>query len=148
MPNLEKQKARLEDTKRRIKQKEKMIKEKEKMSAQNTLSSLGQLFVKANLAHLDPEILIGALLEIAEKTKDEKILATWKEKSQHHFKDTKKGSAISISFKTPPDFEIKEKLKEMNFKWNAFRGEYYGFGEKSALSDLLENIEHKIEIIK
>lgn len=148
VPDFEKQKARLENTKKRVKQREKMIKEKERMSAQNTLSNLGHLFVKTKLAHLDPEILIGALLEIAEKSKDEKLLSAWREKSQQHFQDKNKGNAISISFPNPPAFEIKEKLKEMNFKWNAFRGEYYGFGEKSALSNFLENIDHKIEIIK
>lgn len=150
MINLEKQKSKLEDTKRKIKQREKMLKEKEKMASQNVLIDLGKLFVKAQISHLDHDSLLGALIEISEKSKDEKNLLSWKEKSKQQIENdlkTNQGNPITIKFENPPAKEIKEQLRNMDFKWNRFRGEYYGFGEKTGLSNLLENQKCKIEII-
>lgn len=148
MPSLEKQKSKLEDSKRKLREKEKMLKEKEKRSSQNTLSNLGRLIVKAQISHMDSEALIGALLEISEMAKDDKNISSWKEKAQKHKANDKTGKAITISFKKQPEAEIREKLKELNFKWHAFRKEYYGFCEKDAVSDLLKNHECKIETIE
>lgn len=148
MPSLEKQKSKLEDNKRKLKEREKMLKEKEKKSSKNTLSNLGRLLIKTQISHLDSEALIGALLAISEMAKDEKNISLWKEKAQKHKANDKTGNAITISFKNPPDFEVREKLKELNFKWNSFRGEYYGFSKKDEVSDLLKNHECKIEMIE
>lgn len=156
MKDLEKQKLKLESSKERIRQREKMLKEKEKMSAQATITNLGQLFVRTKLSHLDNEILFGALLEIAEKSHDENALHHWRQKSQQHASATKNshvtngGSRVTISFKSQPNLtaEIKERLKEMKFKWNEFRGEYYGFGDRESLQNLLANHECSIETIE
>ena len=147
MANLEQQKSKLEETKRKLKEKENMRRGKERIQTQNALSNLGQLFVRTKLSHLDQEILLGALLEISEKSKDEKVLENWRKKSQQHSATTIKGNPITISFKNPPAFEIKEQLKSMNFKWHSFRGEYYGHGDKSIMEKLLANHDCKIEII-
>jgi hypothetical protein len=153
MDRLEKMKSRLEDSKQKLKEREKVLKEKEKRASKNTLSTLGKLVVKGRASHLDHEALIGALLEIAEKSKDENTLIAWREKSKQHAIDMVKkgisidGSAITISFENPPTAETRKKLKELNFKWNAFRSEYYGFGDKNELTSWLEDQQCKIETI-
>lgn len=148
MEKLEKQKLLLESSKEKIKQKEKMLKEKEKMSARATLSSLGQLFVKTKTSHLDPEILLGALLEIAERSNEKEILDGWMKRAQNYTELSSKnsrGTPLAISFKSHPDVDIRTKLKELKFKWNGFRGEFYGFGDKTILQNLLQESACSIE---
>lgn len=152
MGSLEKEKIKLENSKEKIRIKEKLLKEKERMSNRATINSLGHLFVKTKLSHLDSEILLGALLEIAEKSNDEEALIAWRQKSQHHQK-ARAGvdePRVTISFKEQPKLtqEIKTKLKEMKFKWNEFRGEYYGLGNREVLQKLLENYACNIENIE
>lgn len=154
MASLEKQKLKLETTKQKLRQREKILKEKEKMASKSALSTLGKLIVKGRVSHLDHEALIGALLEISEKSKDEKNLIAWRKKSQQHTIDvlqkdeiSLKRSATTISFENQPTSEIRKKLKELNFKWNSFRSEYYGFGNQDELADLLVDHKCKIETI-
>ncbi len=153
MLNIEKQKSRIENSKGKLKEKEKLLKEKEKKEFRNRINALGELFVKTQTSHLDHELLLGALLEIAEKSKIEKNLTEWREKFEENERSqrltiSKKGNAITISFKLSPDPIVKKKLKELNFKWNSFRCEYYGFGEKTVLNELLKNCECSIEMIE
>lgn len=145
MINLEKQRSKLETAKQKLKERQKLVRDKEKRSSQYRLNNLGKLLVKAKISHLDPDVLLGALFEVSEKAKDEKKIEHWKNISQMHQEQKNKGNAIIISFNVPPEVKIREKLKELNFKWNSFRGEYYGFGDKNAVSELLKNHECKIE---
>ena len=125
------------------------------MSVKATVNSLGQLFVKTKTSHLDHEVLFGALLEIAERAQNEHALNSWRVKFEEYAEINKKsyvtanGSRMTISFKSQTSLapEIKEKLKEMKFKWNEFRGEYYGFGDREALRNLLAGHECNIETI-
>jgi hypothetical protein len=147
MVNFAKQKASLESQKRKIKDKEKMLREQEKRISEKNLVSV---LMKSKIAHLDQEALMGALLEISEKANDTNILEKWREKSsQHNTSDPQKitENPITISFKSHPPIDVRNMLKDMKFKWNSFRGEYYGFWKKNIVKDKFKNYECTIEEI-
>ena len=145
---LMKQKKALEDKKNKLRDKEKFIKEREKRTSQKQMLEVGRLAAKAKIAKIELDSLFGAFLEIAENLSNAEKLAQWKEKSSIENSKNMSGNRITISFKQTPENSVKEQLKKLNFKWNRFRGEYYGIGDKSALSVILKNTEHKIEVIE
>ncbi|PJD94555.1 MAG: hypothetical protein CK425_11285 [Parachlamydia sp.] len=133
--------------KQKLKEQEKMIKNQEKTSKIKRFSELGRLAYKAKLESLDEKVLLGAFLEIAEKSQDAKALKAWLERSEKIQNDTTSLKRILISFRAVPNQEIKDQLKKMNFRWNSFRGEYYGRGTKDDLTNLLKGLDVSIEVI-
>lgn len=139
---------KIENSKQKLKEKEKALQEQKKIQSRKTLHSLGKLIFEAGIANLDEKALVGALLEISEKSKDESNIKNW----QKYYEESKTAknkykNAFAISFKSPPDTETKEKLKEIDFKWNKFRMEFYGFAEEENLKKLFINQECQIEKI-
>ncbi len=90
---------------------------------------------------------MALFLKLKKNLNVKKNLSLWKEKSQQNKDNEKKKNGITISFESPPPLEIKEQLKNLNLKWNAFRGEYYGFCEKNTLN-FLNDFKCKIENIE
>lgn len=96
---------------------------------------------------MDREILLGAFLDIASQSSEKSKIEYWKNLAENFKKEQKnERSALIIVFQKPPSEDIKEALKNMKFRWNKFRGEYYGYGDKKILSDLLKNAQAKIDI--
>ncbi len=61
---------------------------------------------------------------------------------------TRKGGRelpLIVSFETDPPPEIKTALKGLKFRWNAFRREWYGYGQKDQLEELLKASKATIE---
>ncbi len=146
MAGLDKMKESLSVKKQKLKEKEQIIKAQEKRSRQKRLSELGGLAYKAEIDKLDENILLGAFLEIAERSSDQKSIKTWLEKSKQ-IAMNKQSNRLLISFKNPPSFEIKDKLKQLNFRWNSFRGEYYGYGEENMIAEILNGLDFTIEVV-
>lgn len=153
MENFEKQILKLESKKQKLKEKEKILKNREKVVSNKMLNTLGKFVVKAQLSSLDNEALLGALLEISDKSKDDKNLILWRERSQRETMHeinrnlAPEENAIIISFQASPSNDVKERLKKLKFKWNSFRSEYHGFGSKEQIENLFENVECTIEIV-
>ena len=131
---------KIEERKKRIRELEIRAK---KLGRKKRLVEFQSLANKAGLLDLDLDstALFGALLEISESSKDLKTLNRWKERGAIKTEDK---IPVAISFKTSPSQEIKDSLKDLKFRWNSFRREYYGSGDISVLKSLLKNVEHEV----
>ncbi|MFI5343902.1 MAG: hypothetical protein ACHQUC_06750 [Chlamydiales bacterium] len=140
-------KLKLLQMKEKIVLKEKMLVMKEKKKRVKQFSEIGKLAFDSNIDQLEHEILLGAFLEIASQVTEKSKIDHWRNLARKFSKDHEnERSALIILFQNPPSEEIKESLKEMKFRWNKFRGEYYGYGDKKVLSDLLKSAQAKIEV--
>jgi hypothetical protein len=147
MVDVLKKKKTIEERRLELKEKEKALMERERIYSKKLMVEIGKIAIKSNISHLDKDHLFGAFLDISEKAKNPKNLAQWKEISSKANEEEEKGKQIIISFKTSPTSEVKALLKNNKFKWNTFRGEYYGFGDKGTIENLFKNHECKIEVI-
>jgi len=145
--NLKTQKKSIEERKRDLEQKKKNLMNKERASSQKRMLEIGRFALKAKINNLDDSLLFGAFIEIANNSNNVEFIAKCRENLQQ-INTENSGSRITISFKQPPSREIKDHLKSIDFKWNKFRGEYYGFGDKSSLSKIIGKIDCKIEVIE
>jgi len=146
MQEQENKKNVVDEKKRVLKKMEKSIRDTERKISQKKINSIGKLAVKAKLDEIDLEILYGAFVDISIKISDDSYKSSCLElarKQQHPLN----GNRVAISFNKPPSLEIKEQLKNLSFKWNRFRGEFYGTCEQTTLSNILKDVEHKIEVI-
>ncbi len=147
--NLESQKAAIAQKKERLEKKEKLLKQKERKLRTKRLIELGSLIEKIELNDLQGSALFGALLEIKEKSKNKDSIEAWtkkgKEFSARPF--AVKQSPLAISFAHSPPEAILKILREKSFKWNRFRKEWYGFGDKKSLEDTLKNANATIEVL-
>lgn len=139
-------KEKLKKQEMQIRHKERMLKNHEKKSQEKKMFELGNLAVQAQIDIIEPKALLGAFIEIAEKSHDKKTLQSWIEKSELHKKTNGTMQKILISFQKVPSQEIKNQLKQMNFRWNSFRGEYYGYAFKEELENLLTGLDYSLEI--
>ncbi len=146
---IEKEKQKIDEKKKKIRLEEKILREKERQIQARKCEELGVIAFKAGLYNLDKTILLGAFFEIVEKAKDQKNLEYWKSLIKTFHEDEIKTSEtpLSISFAKDPTNEIRKAMKKANFKWNDFRKEFYGYGNKIELESILKNLECKIEAL-
>lgn len=135
--------------KEKLKIKEKILREKEKRKQAKRLERLAKLIAKANIDNLDENVLFGAFLEVSENAKNQDKVESWKIKCQSFqgFINESSSPAISVSFSQNPHKEEKEKLKNLGFRWNSFRKEFYGYAKKQEIENLLPNSKIKIETL-
>ncbi len=147
--DLEEEKKKLEKKKKKLRIAEQIIKEVEKRSKMRRLSEIGKLAQRAKIDEIDREILLGAFLEIAEKSSSPNLLETWKKKATEWQQKTEESyqEPLAISFQSEPNKKIRSILRENKFRWNSFRGEYCGLGKKEELEKLLSGTNVEIEII-
>ena len=88
-------------------------------------------------------------LEISEKVKEDENIENWKARAEKFLRKSEKkvDSPLSITFGDEPAQEVKNLLKEMNFKWNRFRKEYYGYGAKSEIEEKLNGADFTLEVL-
>ncbi|MEM7175140.1 MAG: conjugal transfer protein TraD [Chlamydiota bacterium] len=129
---------------------EQLLKEKERKQRTKSLIKLGALIAKAKLDSFEKEEILGALLEIKEKSEDKEMLAKWKEKGTAIFESEKEksGQAIIIRFPEAPSTMVRKKLKDNKFRWNAWRKEWQGRGNREELEKLFENDHAQIESVE
>ena len=147
--DLEEQKKKVELQKKRIKLKEILIREQERQRKFKRFEEVVKIAFKAHIDQLDEVALLGAFLEIASKMQDEKIIREWKKsgeifQSEHEEKHL---TPLAISFSSDPKKETKERLKERQFRWNAFRKEYCGYGNQKEIEIFLKDENCTVEII-
>jgi hypothetical protein len=147
---LEEQKKRVELQKRKIQLKEKLLKEKERQRKFKRVSEIAEMAFKANLDRVEDMVLLGAFLEIAGKIEDSQSMMEWKKRGEFYSKSEqdKPTHLMAISFTQEPGKEIRALLKKMRFRWNPFRKEFCGHGDRRELEGLLKEVEFSIEIIQ
>lgn len=145
---IEKEKIALEKKKKQLQLKQRLIKEKEKQAQARKFSEIGKLAHQANIDLLDGKALLGAFLEIEERNREQKHLAHWREKAKNFLEapSEKTQDPLIISFPSDPSSNIKSLLREMNFKWNNFRREFYGYGHRKSIEEALFGTNSKIEV--
>jgi hypothetical protein len=139
------EKEKLAQTKSRLEKRQKLINEMERKIQWRKSFELGDLVIKAGLDYLDRDVLLGALLEIRERTDNPEVLKEWNQKTELWLRsNTAKRLIIKLPSEAPLD--MKEALRTRKFKWNAFRQEWYGFGKKEELLDVLGTSD--VEVIE
>jgi len=148
MSAIKDEKQKIEMKKKKLLLKEKLLKEKEKQAQARRLTEIGKLARKAQIDHLDEESLLGAFLDIAERHQEQKDLENWKQKAKAFLENTTEGAqdALIISFSSNPTPEIKSLFRELNFKWNSFRKEFYGYGHRRSIEETLSGSDFQIEL--
>lgn len=136
--------------KARLERKEKSLMEMERKLRIRKLIELGSLVSKAGIEWMDIDTLFGAFLEIKEKSTNENVLKAWNEKGSQAFIFDQKNQSqrLIISFREDPPQETKNALRDMRFRWYAFRREWYGIGKKEEIEKILSNDQANIEIAK
>lgn len=149
MDIIEKKKERIQKKKEKILLEEKILKEKAKQYRARNFQKIGRLAAKADIDSMNEDEIFGAFLEIFERKNNEKNRDEWKEKTENFRKnrDKENNTPLAISFVENPKKEIKIRLREMNFQWNRFRKEFYGYGSKAVLSQVLKNCQYKVEVV-
>lgn len=149
MTAIVKEKERLNKKLECLKEQEKKLLEKEKMIQRNRYIEIGKLAYKAKIGSLDEKLLLGAFLEISQKMKTDSHQKSWEKLAEDFQKNLTSDSntPLTISFEKHPEKEIQEQLKGLKFRWNSFRGEYYGYGDHDELRKLLKNCSCTIEVV-
>ncbi len=129
----------LEVKKKKHRELEQKIKQEIKNKQMNELYNLA---CKTGISNLELCSLHGAFLEIANGAKNQENIQRWKEAGEKQKPDNLKPLIIKFPTSLPQD--IKSSLKQLNFKWNSFRGEYYGSGDIHILKLLLKNVDHEV----
>lgn len=138
---LEKQ---LEDLNR----KKKELSEKRKRFQAKRLEGIGRIAVEANIDDLDPVVILGALLSISEKKNDESTLSKWKNTAEKfRSTSTKEQQKLIVKAGQNPAKEVRKIMKDLSFKWNSFRNEFYGQGKPDQLKTLLKDLDCKIDLV-
>ena len=148
--DLEEEKKKLALKKSRIEAKEKRLKEKERNVRTRRLIELGGLVSKAGIEELNNNALLGALLDIKEKLKEESTVKKWKDKGAAAFEKDKaqNGEALIVSFDEEPPREAKDILRNLGLRWNRFRREWQGYGKKDLLEKELKEFGATIESVE
>lgn len=141
-------KEKLAQKKAILEKREKLLKEKERKIRIKKLIRLGALVSKAGISDLSENVLFGALLELKEEVKNLSTLNRWEKNGAQAFEADMKNNPqqLVISFKQENP-EAKTLLKERQFKRNSFRKEWYGYGKKEELEELLKKYEVAVEVI-
>lgn len=147
--DIEEEKRKLAIKKEKIQIREKLLREKERKKRARRFEEIGKMAFKTNIDTIEKDALVGAFIEIYEQQKDDATRERWKRKSEEFAKKEEKTDAtpLSVKFTNEPTKNTTDKLKELNFKWNRFRKEYYGYGSKERLEQILEGNDFLIEVL-
>lgn len=149
MKDLEAQREKIERERERVKIKEKILKEKEKRRQVRRFTEVGRIAAKAKIESIEDRVLLGAFLDISERLEQNSCLDSWKRKAENFLNESPKNQCepLCITFKEEPSLETKKRLRKLNFKWNKFRKEFYGYGERENLVLELEGLDCHIEVV-
>ena len=148
--DLEDEKKKLALKKSRIEAQEKRLKEKERKVRTRRLIELGGLISKAGVDELNNNALLGALLDIKERLKEESTIKKWKDKGAAAFEKDRaqNGEALIVSFDSEPPREAKDVLKKLGLRWNRFRREWQGYAKKDILEKELKDFIARVESVE
>jgi len=147
---LDKAKQKLDEEKKKIVAKELKIKQLEKKNLLHKWIEIGKLAHKANIHDIEIDSLFGAFLEIHDFKNENTNLEKWKNKSKYQEKKLALETVQPLTIKFTDSLSQSHNaiMKELNFKWNRFRKEFYGHGNKEEIKNKLKNFDCVIEEIK
>ena len=147
---LDRAKQKLDEEKKKIIAKELRIKQLEKKNLLNKWIEIGKLAHKANIHDIETDVLFGAFLEIYDFKKENTNLEKWKNKSKHQEikLSLEAVQPLTVKFTDSLDKGHNSIMRELNFKWNRFRKEFYGHGNKTEIQSKLKDFDCVIEEIK
>jgi hypothetical protein len=155
LTSLSHQKEKLERLKAKLHSQEQKLKLTKRKKRTRRLIELGGLIVKAELEELNNNTLLGALLSLKSSiANNETILNEWTEQGARTFEAQKQSEdagdgtdtiPLVITFKAEPLRELKSQLRDLNFKWNPFRREWYGYGDMRNLQSLVKPANGTVE---
>lgn len=130
--------AKLRERKSELQHKERILLERARRHNHRKLAEVGKLAEKANIHDLDPDTLFGAFLEIAELLEQQEKRDEWKRRGGGSQQlDNEEAARLIVRFDISPTSSEKALLRQGGFRWNSFRGEYYGRGDQDRLAELL-----------
>lgn len=145
MTNIQDKKLKIKQQINKLKHQESVLKVKERKQRTRQLIQLGGLVDKAKLSHLSTAQLLGALIEIKNKSESEEILISWSKLGDEEFKKSNPSSdnekPIVIKFNEEPDNDIRKKLRSFGMRWNSVRKEWEGISDPTFIRAQLEGIE-------
>jgi hypothetical protein len=137
MLSIEKKEKKLIEKKLDILRKEKELAKKKKEAENRLIFEVGRLCKKAGLINLDRNCLMGSFLYIKEKLNDSRFKDEVMEKFNEYNSKNEKTYPVIVEIKEDCT-ETKVRLKNLNFKYNKFRNEWYGYGEKNNIEKYLD----------
>ena len=143
--DIEKKLEKIAVEKSRLAQKEMLLRKKNEKKEIGRFIEVGRLAAQAGILTLNRETLLGAFLEISSRIADEQLLSSWKKAGEKTLFSNKQD--LIISFAEVTSAEITNIMMSHSFRWNRFRKEWHGRGEKELLEKLLEGKNAKIEVI-
>ena len=141
---------KIEQKKKILELKKKLLKEKERKQRFKQSIEIGKLACKANIDSLDKQILFGAFIEIFERSQKPDHVNAWKNLAVtfNQKSDFNLTVALSVSFKSDFGQEVKDKLKSLGFRWNKFRKEFYGYGNKNEIESIFNDTQCIVEVLE
>lgn len=140
---------KLEEKKKELEIKKKTLEEKERRKnykrKEKRYIEIGKLAEKANIFNFEKDVLLGAFLEISEKSNSDEQINRWKERVESQNKVERDKTPISISFNEDPTKKEKSIMKEISFQYNKFRKEFYGYGYFEEIQNLVKDFQCKVE---
>lgn len=109
---------------------------------------MGQLVAENGLDSFDRDTLLGALLEVKEKSGHADNLESWRERAKLALeKNIPNEVPVIVTFLTPPNKDVRAILKNSGLKWNPFRQEWQGFSNPTSLREALNTTDAGIQEI-
>jgi hypothetical protein len=124
------------------------VKRQEFKAKKKLLQELSSFYEKTQTIHLDKDVILGALLHLSESANDLPTLEKFKAKGQAYQKKLSVKHPIVVTLKEPPSLSIKSQMKDLKFKWNSFRKEFYGFGDLDTIKAELTNLDCSIDVVE
>jgi len=145
----EEQKTEIEQKIEKLRMKAKMIKNREARNKAKQFTQIGRLAFRADIGGLPEDVLLGAFLEIKERSHDESVVLSWEKRTAENKRtqQSQTNTPIVVSFATTPEKQTREVMTNLGFKWNSFRQEYYGYEKVESIEEHLAGIDCKIEIV-
>jgi len=146
---IEEQKRRVEREKEKLRLKQAIVKEREKKRRARLATTIGKLATKAGIEELDSSALLGAFMEIGDQIKNKEALENWRNRSGklQNSDNQENQPALIVSFSNPLSKERKEKLRQLGFRWNGFRKEYYGRCNPNEIKSLCQGLDYSLETL-
>lgn len=137
----------LTNKKKQLDAKARKLQEVSRKEKTKSLIRLGSIVEKAGLLDLDQNALLGALIEIAEKSSDKSNINSWKRIAESQISSVKDRVAIIMSVEDCDLNTSKDISKKHKLKWNSFRKEWYGYADIDQLKVDTKGLKVSIQTV-
>lgn len=144
--SIESEKSKIERKIEALKMRERVLEERAKRKAAKRLTAIGKLAEGVGITSLTLEELLGAFLDISEKSNRKDQLEEWRERAGRYSARQVENEAMAliVQLKDSATQEVKTVFKSLGFKWNDFRKEWYGYGVETSVRSALDGIEFEL----